>query len=230
MMSPHEWKVACALRHHWLRDDGTCVCGARLTATHMLSCRHLRARITRHDWILQDVLDFLHSLGIWAQKEIVISPDGKCRVDIVARIDGVMYWCDVMVTEPSSKTYLDLGSAKRAEVAIEEGHKKKFRHWNPQAPPEVIVVPLVMETSGRLGKHFKSFIATAVKSAAAKRRATGALSQPYTSVPTIVRQLSVTVQKGNVAMVDEAGRRARAHSLGWRSRGQVRRPVNVSHY
>jgi hypothetical protein len=225
MMSPHEWRVASALRHHWLHDDGTCVCGAPLTATHMVSCRHLRARITRHDWILQDVLDFLHSLGIWAQKELLISSDGKWRVDIVARIDGVIYWCDVMITEPSCDTYLKLGSAERPDVAIEEGHKKKFRHWNQQIKVGVVIVPLVMETSGRLGKHFKAFIATAVKSAIAKRKATGALSQPYTSASTIVRQLSVTVQKGNVAMVDEACRRARVHSIGWRSRCQVRRPV-----
>jgi hypothetical protein len=190
----------------------------------MVSCKHLRARITRHDWLVQDVVDFLHSLGIWDQKEVIISSEGKWRVVIVTRIDGAMHWCDVMVTEPSSATYLALGSADRPGVALVEGQKKKFRHWNPKARPGIVIVPLVMETSGRLGNHFKTFLSKVVRSAIARREAMGALSQPYTSVSTIARQLSVTVQKGNVAMVDEACRRARVHTIAWRSRCQVRRP------
>lgn len=225
MMSPHEWQVASALRHGWLHDDGSCACGALLTPAHMVSCRHLRARITRHDWLVQDVVDFLHSLGIWAQKEVIISSEGKWRVDIVTRIDGVMHWCDVMVTEPSSATYLNLGSADRPAVALVEGQKKKLRHWLPKAGRGIVIVPLVMETSGRLGNRFKDFLSKVVDSANARRKATGSLSQPYSSVSSIVRQLSITVQKGNVAMVDEACRRARVHSVAWRSRCRARRPV-----
>ena len=134
-----------------------------------------------------------------------------------------MHWCDVMVTEPSSATYLALGSADRPGVALAEG-QKKIRHWSPKAGPDITVVPLVMETSGRLGSQFKGFLSKVVRSAKARRVATGALSQPYTSVSTIARQLSVTIQKGNVAMVDEACRRARVHTIAWRSRCQVRRP------
>ena len=129
---------------------------------------------------------------------MVVSPDSKCRIDIVTRIDGVMHWCDVMVTEPSSATYLALGSGVRPGVALVEGQKRKFRHWSPRAGPGIVVVPLVMETSGRLGSHFKSFLSKVVRAAIARREATGSLSQQYTSVSTIARQLSVTVQKATL--------------------------------
>ena len=142
----------------------------------------------------------------------------QARIDILARIDGIFYWCDVMVTQPSCASYLKLGSASRAGAAAKAGETKKFSEWNRRnPPPNVVVMPLVIETSGRLGEHFKRFlrdVANAVKA----RRARGHIgSQPFTRVPAFVRQLSVTLQRGNVAMVDQAERESQVGSE-WQSR------------
>jgi hypothetical protein len=120
-----------------------------------------------------------------------------------------------MVTEPSCETYLSLGSGQHAGVAIKQGEAKKFRIWNNRNPPAgVVIVPLVMESSGRIGGHFKKFLKVVME--AVKEHNGDAMSaQPYTKVIDIVRQLSVTMQKGNVAIIDEAIEKA-TKNTAWR--------------
>ena len=207
-LSPHEFRMAAAIRTGTaLSGDDECICGERLTTHHATSCRKIAARIWRHDWLVDDVFNFLRSHRIWARKEVHVVSGSDARIDILARIDGVFYWCDVMVTQPACVSYIRQGSNSREGVALSIGEKKKFAEWNGRRPPPgAVVVPLVMETSGRLGKHFKKFLKLITKAVKAQRPSTYVGSQPFTMVPAFVRQLSVTMQKGNVAMVDQAER------------------------
>ena len=218
-LSPHEYAMAVAIRNGTaLTGDGVCICGASLTTHHATSCHKIAARIWRHDWLVEDILDFLHSHGLWARKEVHVVRGSQARIDILALIDGIYYWCDVMVTQPSCVSYLKRGSDTRAGAAAKEGETKKFSEWNNRNPPPgVEVMPLVIETSGRLGEHFKRFLRI-VASAVKARRARGHIgSQPFTKVPAFVRQLSVTLQRGNVAMIDQAQRESQVRSE-WMSR------------
>ena len=77
----------------------------------------------------------------------------------------------------------------------------------PSIPgPDVKILPLVMETSGRLGGHFKKFLKLVAESAEADGIGPALGCQPFTTVQAVVRELVLTLQKGNVAMVDETER------------------------
>ncbi len=218
-MSPHEVKVSAAVLNGTAFDGSTlCICGLPLTTAHATSCRKLSARIMRHDWLVQECLDILLLLGLWARKEVQVVPGTDARIDLLFRIDGVYYWCDVMVTQPCCQSYLDMGSAVTPGAALKAGEAKKFHEWNNRHPPAgVVILPLVLEASGRMGSHFKKFLKLIVKHATDNRASSAFGSQPFSFVSNLVRQLSVTLHRGNVAMVDQAEQLSLGSSTTWRA-------------
>ena len=172
ILSRHQCLTYLALRHGTLYDGSRkCVCGKPLTNGHVLGCKRLSSRIWRHDLIVQVVYDYIRKMGIAARKEVMINPSKDWRVDVLAHIDGVTYWLDVNITEPSSPSFLAMGSGARPGVAARFAEKRKFSQWNRRSPgPDVKILPLVMETSGRLGGHFKKFLKLVAESAESKHR------------------------------------------------------------
>jgi hypothetical protein len=132
------------------------------------------------------------------KKEDLPNLDNKHRIDLWVRTDdGVVSWGDVSVTEPGRKTYLTLGSARRAGVAAKQLESRKRSYWGARAPHGVMVMPLVLETTGYMGESLLSFLELVQKS--------------HPSGPgqwDLITRLSVTVAKWNVECVRQAGRKA----------------------
>jgi hypothetical protein len=81
-------------------------------------------------------------------------------------------------------------------LAGRRGEATKKSKWGKLAPPQVAVVPLGFESTGRWGASTEKFIHTMCAST---------FEGP--SKARLLSQLSVTMAKFNVAMVREAGRK-----------------------
>ena len=117
-------------------------------------------------------------------------------MDLWVRIDGVVRWCDLTVSEPGVRSAL-AASSVRAGSAAKAAEARKLSKWTPRAPANVVVEPLAMETTGRVGEAMQKFLRFAQES-----------SSGEVSCAMLVVQLSVTMAKLNVALLQEAGRKA----------------------
>jgi hypothetical protein len=188
-----------------------CVCKKELTLAHALSCRNLRGRFIRHDALVEDVFQWLRRRRIHSVKETYVSDKGEDRVDIWVRTDSAVKWCDVTVTDPTGRSILD-AAAKTAGAAAKRADGQKRSAWRELADAEdADVIPLVFETSGRRGPALEKFL-----------REMEAASDDGPSRYELMDQLSITVQKFNVAMVREAGMKALGVRKGKRRFMRVR--------
>jgi hypothetical protein len=202
-MSPHEYRTA-----HCIREGKQpylplrCTCGSSLVLAHALSCKHLRGRFRRHDSLVEDLFRWLRARKVLVQKELLVLPNSSARIDLWVRLGDKLFWLDVRISDPSNPSYLP-GSAQRAGYAIQEAERDKIDLWQARLRdaeiPDVTVVPMVFETSGRIGEKMQSFIQLI-------SRETQHNGGP--GVYHLWDQLSVTMQKMNVGMIDEAVRKA----------------------
>jgi hypothetical protein len=189
-----------------------CKCKAELTLAHALSCRHLRGRFLRHDALVEDVFQWLRRRRIHSVKETYVSDKGEDRVDIWVRADSTVMWCDVTVTDPSCKSIV-AAAAKNVGAAAKRADGQKRSAWRDLAEAEnADVVPLVFETSGRRGTALEKFL----------REMERASEDDGPSKRELLDQLSITVQKFNVAMIREAGQKAMGVRKGKRRFMHVR--------
>jgi hypothetical protein len=127
----------------------------------------------------------------------VVSDTGENRIDIWTRVDGVVKWCDVTVTDPCNESVVAEAS-KSAGAAARKAESKKRSSWKDLATAAgADVVPLAFETTGFRGDALNKFL-----------REMEASSAEGPSRHSLLVQLSVTMQKFNVAMVRMAGRQA----------------------
>ena len=118
-LSPHEYAMAVAIRNGTaLTGDDVCICGARLTTHHATSCHKIAARIWRHDWLVEDILDFLHSHGLWARKEVYVVHGSQARIDILAR-----RWHLLLVRRDGYSAFMCVISQARIGFACRSGCK-----------------------------------------------------------------------------------------------------------
>ena len=107
------------------------------------------------------------------------------------------------MSDPCNASYLRY-SSKEIGYTIRSGEKAKVSHWKQRANdagiPGITVIPIVFETSGRIGEIFRDFIKHVVQ-----QTGTGPKQDKLWD------QLSVTLQRGNVAMIDEAVRKSYGH-------------------
>jgi hypothetical protein len=135
---------------------------------------------------------------IQMKKEKVVNPPRRGRVDLWVRdLDGRVYWCDLTVVEPSAPSYVRLGSDREGNVAVSKAEGDKMSDWLKRKPPAAVIVsPLGMESTGRLGNKFILFL----NNMADVRQGPSARE--------LLEQLSVTMAKSNVEIVRQAGRLA----------------------
>ena len=107
--------------------------------------------------------------------------------------DGVVYWCDLSLPDPGRISYLRLNSANEIGVAAKRAESRKHTLWQKRAPKDIVVVPLVMETTGMIGDEFYSFL----------KRIEACSEGPGRKH--LLTRLSVTLAKFNVKCVREAG-------------------------
>ena len=111
----------------------------------------------RHDLVVDAVYKILRRNGFPAQKEVRVHPGTEKRMDVVTRFGGEVMWFDVSVVDPVAPTYIG-GAAKVPGAAAGARAKEKQRRWEAIAREHSAqFCPLVIETSGRLGKSFVQF-------------------------------------------------------------------------
>jgi hypothetical protein len=200
-MVPSEFRQAVRIRSGLpptgLPAGSKCKCGEMLSLPHVLSCNHLGWRIGRHDAVVADIYSWLRARKVQVQKELMVNARGDDRVDIWVRSDAVVYWCDVVVTEPACPAIVE-EAKESAGAAVRAAEAKKQSSWASLASEAgVKVVPLAFETSGLRGESVQQFL---------KQMESASSEGP--ALASLWSQLSVTIAKMNVALVREAVKKA----------------------
>src|SRR5690348_14112755 len=113
---------------------------------------------------------------------------------------GLTSMCELMVlsngaTDPSNDSVV-VDAAKAAGVAARKAERKKRSKWKDLAAKEgAEIVPLAFETTGFRGESLEKFL-----------REMEASSSEGPTRQSLLTQLSVTMQKMNVAMVRQANK------------------------
>jgi hypothetical protein len=223
-MVPSEFRQAVRIRSGLsptgLPPGSKCKCGDELSLPHVLSCNNLGWRTGRHDSVLSDIHSWLRARRVQVQKETHVNVRGEERVDIWVRSEAVVYWCDVVVTEPACPSIVE-EAKKSSGAAVRAAEAGKLSHWaSLAAEAGAKVVPLAFETSGLRGKSAQQFL----------KQMEGASSEGPT-LASLWTQLSVTIAKMNVALVREAVRHAVGpRHLRVRGRGLGKRGRNWSSF
>ena len=208
-MSPTEFQQAvaifCSVQPVTDEDIGTMCsitakCGQGnkpFDLPHVLSCPGLSARIARHDAIRDDFVTWLQRKKYSVSKEKFVIPGRDERMDVVIRgMDGIVYWCDIGISEPGGPSHVLAGSDRRAGVAAAKTESNKMSKWRPLAPSGVICVPMGFESTGRWGEQTTKLVEKLMGQ-----------SEHGPSRATLTKQWSITMQKLNVAMLAKAGRK-----------------------
>ena len=143
-----------------------------------------------HSLVLTCVKDLVGTIGRWlrrrrihVEKEVMVSDTGEHRVDIWVRVDGVVKWCDVTVTDPCNDSVV-ADAAKSAGAAARNAESKKRSSWKDLADVAgADVVPLAFETTGFRGEALEKFL-----------REMEASSAEGPSRHSLLTQLSVTLR------------------------------------
>jgi len=189
-----------------LPASARCKCGHSATIPdpqtnlpHMLSCKSLGWRITRHNALVDDIHRWMRDRRVHVEKEFIIA-DGEGRIDLWVRSEGVVYWCDVVVTEPGCHSNIFNIVARASREAGEAGRAAeagKVDKYKPLADRDgATVIPLAFETTGRRGEELEKFLRQLEDASTGQ------------SLASLYLQLSVTTAKMNVAVMREAVRNA----------------------
>jgi hypothetical protein len=146
-----------------------CTCGHICSATkpfHLLDCVLSKAYITgRHNKIRDLLFQFIKDClpeGSVVQKEIPfqVTTTTMITADLQYEIDNNINYIDVTVANPSSQSYLNMGSATTADVASKHKEQAKTRHYEVlgNAVQTGRFIPFALEATGRLGPAAIRFI------------------------------------------------------------------------
>ena len=121
----------------------------------------------------------------------------KEQIDLWVRSEGVVYWCDVTVTETGCPSIVER-AAREAGSAVHVAEGKKVSKYRKFAERDgATVVPFGFETTGRRGVVMEKFLK--------RMEAISSTGKPLTS---LWLQLSVTMAKMNVSLLRQAVRYA----------------------
>mmetsp|Transcript_6960 Transcript_6960/g.10274 ORF Transcript_6960/g.10274 Transcript_6960/m.10274 type:complete len:353 (-) Transcript_6960:1248-2306(-) len=163
-------------------------------------------RTRRHDELKEEVNRWLN---LWSFTEIYVEPQGffagsGIRPDIVARhpTSGRMYVIDVMVTSPLQRHMVHHTSWNNGLAAqrAEQGKKQHYAEVMRADERDMILVPLVLETYGRLGKEGAEFL----------KAATNHLHDREEHLYEVKAQLNRILWQGNAQLVRHAIEKDRA--------------------
>jgi hypothetical protein len=152
--------------------DATCFCMTSLSTTdadHVLKCRSPNAlRVLRHDdivdvvrrmlrrggvpWTKEPRLPVLHSQGPSSAR-----PPAGARANLLFSLEGEQWVGDVSIIHPGAATYRAATAQTDGGAAARRGVEKTSQYWR-YGPGCYHVVPLTVETYGRLGKPLMKLI------------------------------------------------------------------------
>jgi hypothetical protein len=123
------------------------------------------------------------------------------RVDIYVRTDSTVKWLDVTVTDPTGASIVDQAASNQGAAARRAEGQKRSKYKELAKRLDATVIPLAFETSGYRGPAAEKFFREVqAASASSDETAPDRLE--------LFEQLTVTLQKMNVEMCREAGRKA----------------------
>ena len=124
-----------------------CVCGEHTTTfAHILSCKKLQARFTRHDIIVLMVENFFRNAGMCARREVQVVNGTQKRMDVVVYSGAKRFWIDVSIVNPLAATYVRSRNAIKVRESVKRGR------WSRHAAAVgAIFLPFVVNAFGGLG-------------------------------------------------------------------------------
>jgi hypothetical protein len=188
--------------------DATCFCRTSLRATdaeHALTCRSPNAlRVLRHDDIVDVVRSMLRRGGVPSTKEPRLPvlhlqgpssarPPAGARGNLLFSLEGEQWVGDVSIIHPGAATYR-AAAAQTDGSAAARRDVEKTSHYRRYGAGCYHVVPLTVETYGRLGKPLMKLITDVGASAAQQGDDTFTRDQFITGV---LRELSVCLCRRN---------------------------------
>jgi hypothetical protein len=206
LISDRQWVASTQMRGGTsplseLPLNSRCECGKPLTLAHAQACYILRLINIRHDELNHITYRWLRARDVHVVLELVVSAQGKERIDILAKHQGQEHWLDTGVTESTTPSALAAGSARTCLAAAAQREKRKKEMWEARAERDgkiVTVTPLIMEATGAVGKLFRRFV-----------RMITATTESGPSAAVLWSRLSVAMQKCNANLLEEAIRRRR---------------------
>ena len=138
---------------------------------HRVSCNSL-AGLTkkRHDLIVLDLFKTLKNLlkspGL-VDHEVLLNNDSEMKMDVVATIQGIAYFVDITIVNPSSRSHLIgncLGSPKLVTQMSENAKKRKYAKVLSRlgVNADTQFIPFAICSSGFMGqaaKHWFEYVA-----------------------------------------------------------------------
>lgn len=151
----------------------SCQCSAavdeRMSPYHCLTCLSLNdSRVFNHENLKNLVVDFAKALSS-ATKRINhsttaplrrISPGSPVLADVVLSKDHWTRYIDVSIANPSADVYVRRGSHETPLLAATDREVCKANKYNACVVPEqaALVVPFVVEATGRFGTRAQAFV------------------------------------------------------------------------
>ena len=118
-------------------------------------------------------------------------------MDIYVRTDSTVKWLDVTVTDPAGDSIVAQAATEAGAAAKRAEGQKRSKYKKLAERLDATIVPLAFETSGFRGPAADKFF-----------REVQAASAAGPDRLELFEQLTVTLQKMNVEMCREAGRKA----------------------
>ena len=154
-----------------------CLCGASLghEGYHMLSCYRTYA----HDKVVRVINDMCRSSKLASEVEPLNTMNGDRRPDILIpnlRSDGKSYLGDFASVDPTRISSIQLGWCTPGHAALQRAQEKRDSYHGFYDPSAFEMIPLIMETTGRMHVGFKRFLAE-VATFASKHLPTGGVGE-----------------------------------------------------
>jgi hypothetical protein len=205
-LPPAAMSTTCKIRTGTLTlPNLVCCCGKTTTSLdHVLSCKKLRGRFTRHDVFVKLLNSMLRDAGCVARKEVRVVGGSQKRMDIVIYLpQGERMWIDVSVVNPEAPTYLG-----KKDAAVEIREKEKNAKWRKLAKERGIeFIPAVIDIYGGSGAGFESILQYIALKAMSTQTYISTSSPPIWKgmyVSLLRQRLSTTLAYGNYLMIEEA--------------------------
>jgi hypothetical protein len=219
-LTDFQWATACLLRLGAnLRCGSTCTkCGARVhpctAVDHFLaSCRNTPLYGPRHTLLARLTESQCVRAGVPSLYEE--PPDTGVRL----KPDGTQFFAhgktltDTTVRHPTAASYVAL-SAKRRNHTITIASASKHAKYDELAfAQQARFFPLVLETYGNMGSEYSAFLASVADAAADSKLLYPKQHFKSSSKTRLVREVAVTLQRGNAIAIKQGLMNTRYDSL-----------------
>ena len=194
VLNKREFFDAIYLRYRWdiKRLPLKCVCNAKFSMDHAMTCKNGGYIHRRHDKIRDIFADLLDDVSNCVQTEPPLqalsgeilrdgaNTEDEARADIVARgfwLEFQMAFFDIKIFNPFAKTYLNMN----LDSAFRTNEKSKKREYNERVVrvEHGSFTPVVLSSCGGFGVETSRFISKLIKKTSEKKDLTQSVVSNY---------------------------------------------------